>query len=48
MGIVGYILPMQDAIEDTVMWNHSSDGRFTVRTAYLVREERGDLDRDPI
>ena len=48
MSIVGYTPPMQDGIDDTVGWDHSSNGKLTVRTAYMVLEERGEMDQDPI
>jgi ribonuclease HI len=48
MSIVGYTPPMQDGIDDMVGWDHSSNGKLTVRTAYMVLEERGEMDQDPI
>lgn len=48
MGIAGYIPPSQDALEDTMIWDKSANGRFTVKTTYMVREEDGTIERDPI
>ena len=48
MGIAGYIPPRQDALEDTMIWEKSVNGRFTIKTAYMVREEDESIDRDPI
>uniref|UniRef100_A0A6N2KYB2 Reverse transcriptase zinc-binding domain-containing protein n=1 Tax=Salix viminalis TaxID=40686 RepID=A0A6N2KYB2_SALVM len=48
MGIAGYIPPRQDALEDTMIWDKSVNGRFTVKTAYMVREEDETIERDPI
>ena len=36
MSIAGHIPPMQNTTEDSVVWNHTSDGRLSVRTAYTV------------
>uniref|UniRef100_A0A6N2M5M2 Reverse transcriptase zinc-binding domain-containing protein n=1 Tax=Salix viminalis TaxID=40686 RepID=A0A6N2M5M2_SALVM len=48
MSIAGHIPPMQDTRADSVAWDHSSNGRLSVRTAYRVQEEGGEMDRDPL
>ena len=48
MGIVGYIPPRQDADADSMIWKQSSDGKFTVKTAYLAGEEGETVNRDPV
>uniref|UniRef100_A0A6N2MZS1 RNase H type-1 domain-containing protein n=1 Tax=Salix viminalis TaxID=40686 RepID=A0A6N2MZS1_SALVM len=48
MNIAGHIPPMQDTREDSVVWDHSSNGRLSVRTAYMVQEKGGAMDRDPL
>uniref|UniRef100_A0A6N2N1I9 Reverse transcriptase zinc-binding domain-containing protein n=1 Tax=Salix viminalis TaxID=40686 RepID=A0A6N2N1I9_SALVM len=48
MGIVGYIPPRQDADADSMIWKQTSDGKFTVKTAYLAGEEGDNVHRDPV
>uniref|UniRef100_A0A6N2K9V4 RNase H type-1 domain-containing protein n=1 Tax=Salix viminalis TaxID=40686 RepID=A0A6N2K9V4_SALVM len=41
MGIASYISPAQDGITNTMVWDLSSHGQFTVQTTYMVLKERG-------
>ena len=44
MGIVSYIPPIQDVGPDSMVWDQSTDGKFTVSKGYMVQEEGVDLD----
>ena len=48
IGIVGCIPPRQDASANSTVWDQSFDGRFTVRTTYMVQEEGEAMNRDPM
>ena len=39
---------MQDVGPDSMVWDQSTDGKFTVRKAYMVQEEGVELDQDPL
>ena len=48
MSIASHMPPEQDTEIDSVVWDKSADGRLTVRTAYMVHEERETMERDPL